>query len=133
MHEIDKIFAPVLGNMVWGVTNSHGSFLVMEFGSPHLSVREPVIARPGTSARVRRRLKHRRVSIVGDFHFWVQYGNWLLSTTEGVLESSARRHAHHRGCREPISPIVRFNFGRHGAHDLAWSLSPAKRFDSPLR
>ena len=40
--------------MAWNVRCGHGSFLTMEFGQPHIAVREPVVASPGRSDRVRR-------------------------------------------------------------------------------
>jgi hypothetical protein len=60
----------------------------MEFGTPHLSVREPITASPDSSERVRRHLQRRRVFISGDWHFWVQYGEWKLVTADGVLGSN---------------------------------------------
>ncbi|MGA8653558.1 MAG: hypothetical protein WB677_23615 [Xanthobacteraceae bacterium] len=51
----------------------------MEFGQPHIAVREPVVASPGRSDRVRRDLGRRRVFVVGDWHLWIQYSNWKVS------------------------------------------------------
>ena len=87
MEQIKKFFASFIGQMVWQVRRGHGSFLTMEFGAPHLSVREPIVPNPDTCGRVRRNLQRRHVDITGDWHFWVQYGEWRLSTDDGALTS----------------------------------------------
>lgn len=61
--------------------------MTMEFGAPHLAVREPILVRPDSAERVRRNLQRRHVDITGDWHFWVQYGDWRISTRNGVLTS----------------------------------------------
>jgi hypothetical protein len=78
---------PFIGQWVWQVRRTHGSFLTMEFGVPHLAVREPIVARPSTSGRVRRNLQRRHITVTGDWHFWVQYGDWKISISDGVLTS----------------------------------------------
>jgi hypothetical protein len=88
MKRIKEFFAPFIGQLVWQVRRGHGSSLTMEFGTPHLSVREPIVARPESSRRVRRNLQRRHVDVTGDWHFWVQYGDWKISTVEGILTSN---------------------------------------------
>jgi hypothetical protein len=87
MKQIRDPFKPVIGQLVWCVRRGHGSFLTMEFGMPHLSVREPTAAGVDSTERVRRNLKRRRVFVVGDWHLWIKYGEWKLSTAGGVLDS----------------------------------------------
>jgi hypothetical protein len=87
MDQIREFFTPFLGQLVWQVRRGHGSFLTMEFGMPHLSVREPMNASPDNSSKVKRNLQRRHVTITGDWHFWVQYGEWKISTNNGVLTS----------------------------------------------
>lgn len=87
MEQIKKFFTSFIGQTVWQVRRGHGSFLTMEFGAPHLSVREPIVPNPDTCGRVRRNLQRRHVDITGDWHFWVQYGEWRLSTDDGALTS----------------------------------------------
>jgi hypothetical protein len=78
MEEVINSFAPLVGELVWQARRGHGSFLTMEFGWPHLLVREPISAVHSVSARVRRNLERRAVAIVGDWHFWVQpnFAHW---------------------------------------------------------
>jgi len=65
--KIQDLFRPLIGEMAWDVRCGHGSFLTMEFGQPHIAVRDPVVASPGRSDRVQRNLGRRRVFVVGDW------------------------------------------------------------------
>jgi hypothetical protein len=38
--DFEKVFKGILGKPCWDVKPGHGSFLTMEFGKPHLEVRE---------------------------------------------------------------------------------------------
>lgn len=87
MEQIRKVFSPFIGQSVWQVRRGHGSFLTMEFGMPHLSIREPIIPSPNRSEKVSRILQRRHVTVIGDWHFWVQYGDWKLLTADGALKS----------------------------------------------
>ena len=66
--------------LVWNVRRGHGSFLTMEFGSPHLHVREPAPTSAANFTNVHDLLRHRRVSIVGDWHLWITHSHWTLET-----------------------------------------------------
>jgi|GraSoi2013_115cm_1033766.scaffolds.fasta_scaffold22514_2 hypothetical protein len=87
MKQIKDLFAPLVGQLVWQVRRGVGSFLTLEFGTPHLSIKEPIAASPDSPPRVRRNLKRRGVYVTGDWHLWVQYGDWTLSTSDGILNS----------------------------------------------
>lgn len=80
-------FDPLLGKLVWSVRRGVGTFLTMEFGEPHLRVREPIEPRESTEPRVVRRLKSRVVHIEGDWHLWIQHAGWKLTTAHGRLDS----------------------------------------------
>lgn len=85
MEQIKDLFAPLVGQLVWQVHRGIGTFLTLEFGMPHLSIREPIAASSDSPPRVRRNLNRRGVYVTGDWHLWVQYGNWMLLTSGGVL------------------------------------------------
>ncbi len=87
MQQIKQLWQPVLGRVAWNVGRGHGSALRMEFGLPHLSIREPIASREGNAETVRRGLQRRAVHILGDWSFWVLYGNWKLRTTNGEIDS----------------------------------------------
>jgi len=72
---IGSVFAGVVGKRAWLVRKGYGSFLTMEFGEPHLEVREPI---PGSLARGLRRPS---VTVRGDWHLWVYCCEWTI--TEG--------------------------------------------------
>jgi hypothetical protein len=88
METVKSLFGPLIGLLVWSVRRGHGSFLTMELGMPHLSIREPIAPRHARSPRLRRDLERRQIHIVGDWHLWVRYGHWRLSTANGVLVSA---------------------------------------------
>ncbi len=78
---------PLIGQLAWNVRRGVGSFLTMEFGAPHLSVREPIEARHTTNENIRASLRRRRVFVAGDWHLWIEHADWKLTTVSGVLDS----------------------------------------------
>ena len=78
-----RAFAPLIGLAAWSVRKGHGSFLTLEFGAPHLEIREPIVARHSTSERVRKSLARRRVRPAGEWHLWIYCCNWR-AWSEGV-------------------------------------------------
>jgi hypothetical protein len=88
MQRADDLLQPLVGCIAWGVDRGHGSFLRMEFGAPHLVVRDPIAPRHATSSKARHALSRRRVHIIGDWSFWVQDGDWVLRASTGTLDST---------------------------------------------
>jgi hypothetical protein len=86
LHRAKQLWQALVGGLAWCVRRGHGSFLTMEFGQPHLVVRAPIASRSG-SEKVRRALARRAVHVQGDWHFWIQYGDWRLRTSSGSLDS----------------------------------------------
>jgi hypothetical protein len=87
MKSVEEVFSPVIGQLAWSVKRGIGTFITMEFGNPHLWVREPISASAKASARVRRLLAQRRVFATGDWHLWVQYADWTLNTRNYSTDS----------------------------------------------
>lgn len=87
LNDLEDIFRPVVGRLAWSVRKGHGSSLTVEFGSPHIAVREPIAASPGASEKVRRNLAKRRVTLVGEWHFWIQYAQWRIQTANFAATS----------------------------------------------
>jgi len=82
--QIDPIFENAFGKIyglpAWRVSPGWGSFLTLEFGDPHLEVREPVVAKGNVSERVKKDLALRRVFIHGDWHLWINCCNWEVTS-----------------------------------------------------
>jgi hypothetical protein len=83
-----RSFNPIYGRPWWGVRPGHGSFLTLEFGEPHLSVREPRDAPSDTSSRVRKLLERRNVTLRGDWHLWIYCCNWTVREDGKIIGDS---------------------------------------------
>jgi hypothetical protein len=77
--ENDALLQQLVGELVWSVKGGYGTYLTMEFSTPHLVVREPIKS-AAESERVRQALARRRVSIVGKFSLMVCDSQWSIST-----------------------------------------------------
>jgi hypothetical protein len=88
---LEKAFSRIYGKPCWCVRPGYGSFLTIEFGTPHLEVREPIVASKGASAKVRKALARRSVSPHGKWHLWIYCCDWeLLSKGKRIANSSRR-------------------------------------------
>ncbi len=67
---VGSVFAEIIGKPCWLVQRGHAGFLTLEFGEPHLDVREPM-----PSSRL---LKRRGISVRGDWHLWIYACNWRV-------------------------------------------------------
>lgn len=76
--QIEEIFRALYGKPCWNVKPGHGSFLTMEFGEPHLEIREPIVAGADASPDVREDLARRRVYVHGDWHLWIYCCDWQV-------------------------------------------------------
>jgi hypothetical protein len=74
----------------------------MEFGKPHLLIRDPKVPRYSRSARVKRLLKRRHVYVHGDWHFWIEC-DWTLSTQTGSLTSHHRPGTRRDECLQDLN------------------------------
>lgn len=75
---VEKVWTPVYGKPCWNVKQGYGSFLTLEFGNPHLEIREPQTTIGQVSARVRRLYERRLVIVHGDWHLWIYCCQWKL-------------------------------------------------------
>jgi hypothetical protein len=87
VQQVQSLFRPLIGQLVWNVRRGHRSFLTLEFGQAHISVREPTTPSPESSMRVQRNLKRRRVFVVGDWHLFIQYCDCKISVSGNSLDS----------------------------------------------
>jgi hypothetical protein len=87
----EKVFGRLYGELCWGVRPGHGSFLTLEFGKPHLEIRERAIAKHDVSAGVRSRLASRRVDVRGEWNLWIYCCDWeVLSAGKHIGDSSTK-------------------------------------------
>lgn len=85
---LERHFRPLHGRPCWGVRTGHANNLTLEFGDPHLEVREPKRSE-SPSPRVRRLLARRRVFVHGAWHLWVRSADWSLRLRGGRTTTSA--------------------------------------------
>lgn len=90
---IERIVTKLYGKPCWGVRPGFGSFLTLEFGCPHLEVREPIIADTHVSAKVGKSLTRRGVYVHGDWHLWIYCCDWAVFSGRSLIGdcSSKRR------------------------------------------
>ena len=88
---IERIIRRLYGKPCWGVTPGFGSFLTLEFGEPHLEVREPIIADRATSAKVRKILARRGVRIRGDWRLWIYCCDWVVFSGRSRVGDSSTK------------------------------------------
>src|ERR1700735_2388995 len=87
-----KVFRELYGEPCWNVKPRYGSSFTLEFGRPHLDVREPTAANKDASKKVRRLLARRSVFVHGEWHLWIYSCAWeVLSNGRHVGNGSAKR------------------------------------------
>jgi hypothetical protein len=85
MPTLEEIFSPVIGKCAWQIRRGYGSFITMEFGNPHLEVRHPRLV--DGLPRVQKLFQRRIVTVVGDWHLWLQHCNWAIRTSSSSISS----------------------------------------------
>ncbi len=87
----ERVFRPVYGLPCWGVQPGCGSFLTLEFGEPHLRIREPIDSENKVPLRVKRHLARRRVFVKGQWHLWIYCCDWSVYENGKVKGDSTSR------------------------------------------
>lgn len=93
MYSHIDIFMPLIGRTAWQVKRGIGSFLTLEFGWPHLNIRQPRTSESDSNI-VNAHFRRRRVTVTGDWHFWIQNCHWEVVTVAGS--------ANHNDCAADI-------------------------------
>lgn len=76
-----KLLLEMKSELVWFVRRSTDRVLRMDFGRPHLKVREPNLHKPENSQAVIDALERRLVVPAGQWHLFVAEGGWSVNTT----------------------------------------------------
>jgi hypothetical protein len=84
MKKIEDIFSSLMGQLVWSVRRGYAGYLAMEFGKPHLQVRNPKISH-SDSARVREILAQRRVFLCGQWSLFIKSGKWAVFFKDRII------------------------------------------------
>jgi hypothetical protein len=80
-----RAIAPLIGLPAWLVQRGHGSFLTLEFGAPHLQIREPKVVAPGVDVKVAASLQRRKVTPRGEWHLWIYCCHWRVTSGRKVI------------------------------------------------
>ena len=68
---VSELFLQITGELVWFARISADNVLRMDFGSPHLKIREPIPHDPGNSQAVIDALERRMVAPTGRWHQFI--------------------------------------------------------------
>jgi hypothetical protein len=106
-----RIFGAVYGRPCWNVKPGYGSFLTLEFGKPHLEIREPATAPKSYSVKVRRRLARRNVFVHGEWHLRIAECAWeVLCNGKHVGNGATKRSMGRAANILDGQKLVRFSF-----------------------
>jgi hypothetical protein len=79
---IGSVFRELIGQRAWQVRECYGRTLTMEFGAPHLRVREVI---PDAKTKP---LRRPMVTVRGDWHLWIYMSNWQIVEAGDLLADS---------------------------------------------
>ena len=112
---IERSFRPLIGLPCWNARRSHGSIMMMEFGEPHLRIREP-----------KGKLRNRLVIPRGQWGLFIYLCNW-------IIDNGDNRIAHSESANEEMDNAIAFLDGqslvsvnkgpRHAALEFCFDLA----------
>lgn len=108
---LHKVFRELYGEPCWNVKPGYGSLFTLEFGKPHLDVREPTVASKDASRKVRRLLARRSVFVHGEWHLRIDSCAWeVLSNGRHVGNGSTKRSIRRAADLLDGQKLIRFSF-----------------------
>lgn len=111
----ERTFSRIYGRPCWNVKPGYGSFLTLEFGKPHLDIREPMVATKGSSPKVRALLARRNVFVHGEWHLRIANCSWeVLSNGKHVGNGSTKRRMRRAAAVLDGQKLTRFSFNSKG-------------------
>src|SRR5580704_3237092 len=107
----NKVFREIYGKPCWNVKPGYGSFLSLEFGKPHLDIREPTVAGKDASRRVRTLLARRSVFVHGEWHLRIDCCSWeVLSNGRHVGNGSTKVNVRRAADLLSGQKLIQFSF-----------------------
>ncbi len=94
----DRCFRKLYGKPCWNTKSGYGSFITLEFGEPHLVVREPRNSAT-KSKKVRNLFARRLVTVRGDWHLWIYCCNWYVYSRRKLVGDSSSVKATQKAIR----------------------------------
>jgi hypothetical protein len=91
-----KVFREIYGKPCWNVKPGYGSFFTLEFGKPHLEVREPTVANKGAPQKVQRLLARRNVFVHGEWHLRIDSCAWEVLSNGGHVGNGSTKFSMRR-------------------------------------
>ncbi|WP_250454529.1 hypothetical protein [Caballeronia sp. ATUFL_M2_KS44] len=82
MNKVEKILSPLVGEMCWGVRQTHGSNFFVEFGMPHLKALGPMQMGDSVSVSQIARRRRRHAVLYGNWTLWVRDCAWEVQAWE---------------------------------------------------
>lgn len=84
---LSQYFSPLSELPCWNATAEYGSWIRLQFGTPHLNIRE------GNPASTINGMKRRAVFVAGDFELWIEMGAWeMFENGKRVFHSEQSRN-----------------------------------------
>jgi hypothetical protein len=89
---VDGAFGLVYGKPCWNVRQGYGSILKLDFGQPHLLIREPIQIQSDASEKIQKHFLRRLVMLRGDWTLTIFGCTWIVSSNGNkTAESGSSR------------------------------------------
>lgn len=110
MKNIEKIFSCLIEQLIWSLRRGDTGFLTMEFGRPHIQIRNPM-ASNSTSIKVRELAMRRRVFLTGQWSLFISSLEWsaCFNGRLVVFDSAADEINKVLSCIEG-QKLIKYNF-----------------------
>jgi hypothetical protein len=113
-----RVFRKLYGHPCWLVKPGYAGFLTMEFGEPHLEIREPTDSH-AASKQVRELFARRMVTVRGDWHLWICWCDWAVFSNGKIIgELSTTRRIQRAAHVLDGQKLISFSLGKRKGHSV---------------
>lgn len=81
----EEVFRPLTGKPCWNVQHGYAACLTLQFGDPHLEIREPRPPKPDASENFNRWRTRRQIFMKGEWHLWTYACEWSVYRGEELV------------------------------------------------